>query len=61
MKADDPRLVESRKLLAERIAKYDERILTILKNHLVAEQSLNDLLSSASSRNSQLHHFTNRT
>jgi hypothetical protein len=40
-----PRLVEGRKLLAERIAKYDERILTVLKNHLATEQSLNDLLT----------------
>jgi hypothetical protein len=45
-----PRLVEGRKLLAERIAKYDERILTVLKNHLATEQSLNDLLAAASRR-----------
>lgn len=50
MKSDDPRLIESRKLLAERIAKYDERIVTVLKNHLAAEQSLNDLLAAASRR-----------
>lgn len=50
MKADDPRLIESRKLLAERIAKYDERIVTVLKNHLATEQSLNDLLAAASRR-----------
>lgn len=50
MKTDDPRLIESRKLLTERIAKYDERILTVLKNHLAAEQPLNDLLAAASRR-----------
>lgn len=50
MKADDPRLVESRKVLTERIAKYDERIVTVLKNHLAAERSLNDLLAAASRR-----------
>jgi hypothetical protein len=50
MKADDPRLVESSKRLSERIARYDERIVTVLKSHLATEQSLNDLLAAASRR-----------
>ena len=50
MKADDPRLVEGAKRLTDRIAKYDERIVTVLKSHLATEQSLNDLLAAASRR-----------
>jgi hypothetical protein len=50
MRADDPRLIESKKRLFERVAKYDERMITVLKNHLAAEQSLNDLLKAASRR-----------
>lgn len=50
MKADDPRLIEGSKRLTERVAKYDERIINVLKNHLAAEQSLNDLLAAASRR-----------
>lgn len=50
MKIDDPRLIESSKRLTERLAKYDERIVTVLKNHLAVEQSLNDPLAVASRR-----------
>src|SRR5689334_16928678 len=47
---NDPRLEEARKALKERIEKYDERILAVLKGHLSAEQSLNDLLRAAKRR-----------
>jgi hypothetical protein len=36
--------------MTERIKKYDERILNVLKNHLGFEQILNDLLAAASRR-----------
>lgn len=44
MKSDDPRLIESHKLLTERIAKIDGMILTVLKNHVAVEQSMAELL-----------------
>jgi hypothetical protein len=47
---NDPHLEEARKALKERIEKYDERILAVLKGHLSAEQSLNDLLRAAKRR-----------
>lgn len=50
MDINDPRLEEARKALKERIEKYDERILAVLKGHLSAEQSLNDLLRAAKRR-----------
>ena len=50
MDLDDPRLEEARKNLKERIEKYDDRILAVLKGHLSAEQNLNDLLRAAKRR-----------
>jgi hypothetical protein len=50
MKNDDPRLIEAAKQLGERVAKYDERIVTVLKGHLATEQFLNELLAVASRR-----------
>jgi hypothetical protein len=50
MKADDPRLAQAQKEMTERIEKYEERIVTVLKAHLGAEQVLNDLLKAASRR-----------
>ena len=50
MDIDDPRLEEARKNLKERIEKYDDRILAVLKGHLSAEQNLNDLLRAAKRR-----------
>jgi hypothetical protein len=47
---DDPRLEEARKNLKERIEKYEDRILAVLKEHLSAEQNLNDLLRAAKRR-----------
>jgi len=47
---NDPRLEEARKALKDRIEKYDARILAVLKGHLSAEQSLNDLLRAAQRR-----------
>lgn len=44
MKADDPRLEESRKKALERIQKVNDMILTVLKNHVVVEQFMNDFL-----------------
>ena len=34
MDINDPRLEETRKNLTERIEKYDDRILAVLKGHL---------------------------
>ena len=50
MKADDPRLEQAHKELTERIRKHEERIVTVLKGHLAAEQALNDLLRAARRR-----------
>jgi hypothetical protein len=50
MKADDPRLEEASKKMRERVEKYDERILAVLKGHLSAEQNLNHLLRVARRR-----------
>ena len=50
MDTNDPRLEEARKNLKERIDKYEDRILAVLKGHLSAEQNLNDLLRAAKRR-----------
>ena len=50
MQADDPRLLQAHKEMTERIEKYDERIVTVLKGSLSTEQNLNDLLKVASRR-----------
>jgi hypothetical protein len=50
MDIDDPRLAEAHKIMTERVERYDERIVTVLKGHLSAEQSLDDLLRAASRR-----------
>jgi hypothetical protein len=50
LEIDDPRLEQAHKEMTERVEKYDERLVTVLKNHLGCEQSLNDLLAAASRR-----------
>jgi hypothetical protein len=50
VKADDPRLEQAHKEMTERIAKYDERIVTTLKGHLAAEQALDALLKAVRRR-----------
>jgi hypothetical protein len=50
MDIDDPRFVQAHKDMAARIERYDERIVTVLKSHLGVEQSLDDLLKTASRR-----------
>ncbi|PZA13317.1 hypothetical protein DNX69_02800 [Rhodopseudomonas palustris] len=50
MATNDTRLEEAHKHLKERIEKYDDRILAVLKGHLSAEQSLNELLRAAKRR-----------
>jgi hypothetical protein len=50
MDIDDPRLVQAHTEMTERIEKYEERIVTVLKGHLAAEQALNDLLRTARRR-----------
>jgi hypothetical protein len=47
MDIDDPRLEEAHKTMAERVERYDDRIVAVLKGHLSVEQSLNDLLRTA--------------
>jgi hypothetical protein len=47
MKADDPRLEQARKEMTERVERYNDRIVEVLKGHLSVEQSLNDLLRTA--------------
>src|SRR5437868_4103078 len=50
VKIDDPRLEKAHAEMTERVRKYDERMLTVMKNHLGVEQFLNELLSAASRR-----------
>jgi hypothetical protein len=50
MDINDPRFAEAYKNIMERVERYDERIVTVLKGHLSAEQSLNDLLRAAGRR-----------
>ena len=50
MKADDPRLEQAHKEMTERVEKYEERIVAVLKGHLAAEQVLNNLLRVARRR-----------
>ncbi|MBR0900769.1 hypothetical protein JQ616_37940 [Bradyrhizobium tropiciagri] len=50
MDISDPRLIEAHKKMTERVEKYDERIVTVLKGSLSTEQALNDLLSVAGRR-----------
>jgi hypothetical protein len=44
MKADDPRLIESLERWTERVAKLDDMILMVLKNHIAVEQSMGEFL-----------------
>jgi hypothetical protein len=44
VKSDDPRLIESHKRLTERVAKLDEMVLTVLKNHTAVEQAMVEFL-----------------
>jgi hypothetical protein len=50
VKADDPRLEKAAQEMIERIKKYDERMLTVIKNHLGCEDFLSRLLSAAGRR-----------
>jgi hypothetical protein len=54
VKTDDPRLEESRNKLLERVQKINDRILTVLKNHLVVEQFMNDFLDVSSKKHEGL-------
>jgi hypothetical protein len=44
VKADDPRLEQSRQEMFERAAKMDALSLAVLRSHLLAEQSMGDYL-----------------
>jgi maltooligosyltrehalose synthase len=47
MKTDDPRLEQAHKEMTARVERYNERMLTVIKNHLACEDCLNQLLASA--------------
>lgn len=47
MNVNDPRLEQAHKDMTKRLAAYDDRIVTVLKNHLAIEQSLDELLKTA--------------
>jgi len=47
MKTDDPRLEKSRKEAIERVNRVNEMMVTVLKNHLVIEQFMDDLLTTS--------------
>jgi hypothetical protein len=42
------RYAKAHKEMTERVARYDERLLTVIKSHLSCEEALNQLLSAAS-------------
>jgi len=44
MRADDPRLENSRKQAIERVNRLNEMMVTVLKNHLVVEQFMDEFL-----------------
>jgi hypothetical protein len=54
VKSDDPRLIESHKRLTERIAKLDDMILTVLKNHIAVEQFMGELLEAHGKKSDDL-------
>jgi hypothetical protein len=54
VKSDDPRLVESHKRLTERIAKLDEIVLTVLKNHIAVEQFMGEFLEAHGKKSNDL-------
>ena len=47
MTHDDSRMEKARKDMIDRVERYDDRIVMVLKGHLSVEQSLNDLLRAA--------------
>jgi hypothetical protein len=47
MKADDPRLEKSRNEAIERVKRINEMMVTVLKNHLVAEQFMDEFLQAS--------------
>jgi len=47
VKSDDPRLQKAHKEMIARVEKYNERMLTVIKNHLACEDCLNQLLAAA--------------
>lgn len=47
MKADDPRLEKSRQEAIERVNRVNEMIVTVLKNHLVVEQFMDEFLAAS--------------
>jgi hypothetical protein len=48
VRGDDPRLEKAHAEMVERVRKFDERMLTVLKSHLGCEQFLNELLAASS-------------
>ena len=48
MRADDPRLEKSRLAAIERVKRVNEMIVTVLKNHLVLEQFMDEFLGERS-------------
>lgn len=58
MKADDPKLEQSRKQAHERLQRINDMMLTVLKNHIMVEQFLNDFL--AASKRSRKHSFAGK-
>jgi hypothetical protein len=50
VRIDDPRFEKAHAEMTERVRKFDERMLTVIKNHLGCEQFLNDALAAAGRR-----------
>jgi hypothetical protein len=54
VKADDPRLDQSRKKLFERIERINEMMVTVLKNHLIVEQFMNEFVAASGKKHEDL-------
>jgi hypothetical protein len=50
VRSDDPRFEKAHAEMIERVKRFDERMLTVLKSHLGCEQFLNEALSAAGRR-----------
>jgi hypothetical protein len=48
VRSDDPRIEKAHAEMTERVRRFDERMLTVLKSHLGCEQFLNSALAAAS-------------
>ena len=54
MRADDPRLEASRKIMEERVKGFNALMLNVIQGHIIIEQALDTFLASSFSNPEQL-------